>query len=59
MREIWMRPARFGDTSAVRTPSSIGVALAITSVVTVVLGVLPTTVLRFADLADIAGAFGG
>ena len=59
MREIWMRPARFGDTAAVRTPSSIGVALAITSVVTVVLGVLPTTVLRFADLADIAGAFGG
>jgi NADH-quinone oxidoreductase subunit N len=58
MREIWMRPARFGDTSAVRTPSSLGVALGITTVVTVVLGVLPTTVLRFADLADITGAFG-
>ena len=59
MREIWMRPARFGDTSPVRTPPSIGFALVVTSVVTVVLGVLPTTVLRFADLADIAGAFGG
>ena len=58
MREIWMRPARFGDTSPVRTPPSIGFALVVTSVVTVVLGVLPTTVLRFADLADIAGAFG-
>ncbi|MGA0064671.1 MAG: NADH-quinone oxidoreductase subunit N [Ilumatobacteraceae bacterium] len=59
MREIWMHPARFGDTSPVRTPPSIGFALVVTSVVTVVLGVLPTTVLRFADLADIAGAFGG
>jgi NADH-quinone oxidoreductase subunit N len=58
MREIWMRPAP-GDASRVAYPASIGLALVITTVATLVFGVLPGIGLRFADMANIVGAFGG
>ncbi len=55
MREIWMRPSPDGATSPVRTPTSIGAALGITTVGTILLGVLPGIVLRFGDLSDLVG----
>jgi NADH-quinone oxidoreductase subunit N len=58
MREIWMKPAPHGETSAVKTPSSLIAAMVITTTATIVFGVLPGAVLRFGDLADLTGAFG-
>ncbi len=58
MREVWMKPTPHGETTAVRTPGSLTAALAITGVATLVLGVLPGTVMRFGDLSDLVGAFG-
>ena len=59
MREIWMKPSPHGETTAVKTPASLGAAFAITAIATLVLGILPGSVLRFGDLADLVGAFGG
>ena len=58
MREIWMKPALYGDTTPIRTPASIGLALGISTVATLVLGVLPGVAMYFGDLARITGAFG-
>ena len=58
MREVWMKPTPHGETTSVRTPGSLAAALAITGVATLVLGVLPGTVMRFGDLSDLVGAFG-
>ncbi|MBJ7362413.1 MAG: NADH-quinone oxidoreductase subunit N [Ilumatobacteraceae bacterium] len=58
MREIWMKPAPHGETSAVKTPSSLIAAMVITTTATIVFGILPSAVLRFGDLADLTGAFG-
>ena len=58
MREIWMKPAPNGETSAVKTPSSLIAAMVITTAGTIVFGVLPGLVLRFGDLAYLTGAFG-
>ena len=58
MREIWMKPAPYGDTSPIRTPASIGLALGISTVATLALGVLPGVAMYFGDLARITGAFG-
>ena len=59
MREMWMNEPPHGDVTQVVTPQPIMAALAITGVGTVVLGVLPGLVMRFADLEDLTGAFGG
>ena len=59
MREVWMKPTPHGETTAVRTPSSLVAAMAITGVATVVIGVLPGVVTRFGDLGDLSRAFGG
>jgi NADH-quinone oxidoreductase subunit N len=59
LREMWMKPAPLGDTSPVKVPSAIGVALAITGGSTLVLGVLPGLVIHFGDLAGLTGALGG
>ena len=56
LRVIWMDEAPDGDTSALATPPSVGAALGICGVGTVVLGVLPGLVMRFADLGDLSGA---
>jgi len=58
MREIWMKPAPYGDTTPIRTPASIGLALGISTVATLVLGILPGVAMYFGDLARITGAFG-
>jgi NADH-quinone oxidoreductase subunit N len=58
LRQIWMAPAPDGDTSPIVVPPPIRLALAITAGGTVVLGILPGLVLRFADLPDLTGALG-
>ena len=58
LREMWMRPVPDGDTAPVPVQSSITVALGLTGVATVVLGVLPGLVLHFGDIAGLVGAFG-
>ena len=59
MREVWMRPVPHGDNTPIVTPSSLQIALGITAVATLVLGILPGVVLHFGDMADLVGAFGG
>jgi len=59
MREMWMKPVPDGDTTRVGIPGSLALALAITSVATLVLGILPGVATHFGDVARITGAFGG
>ncbi len=56
MREMWMRPPPDGDTAPIRTPSSLGLALGITTIATLALGILPGLITHFGDLASLAGA---
>ncbi len=58
MRTMWMDDPPEGAPQAVVTPPPVMAALGITAVGTVVLGVLPGLVMRFADLQDLSGAFG-
>jgi NADH-quinone oxidoreductase subunit N len=59
LREMWMNPVPDGDTTPIQTPQPVWVALCICAAGTVVLGLLPGLVLRFADLPDLTSAFGG
>jgi len=54
MREMWMRPVPDGDTTAVPVAPAITLALAITGLATLVLGVVPGVVFHFSDLATFA-----
>ena len=56
LREMWMKPVPDGDTTPLTVYSSLSVALAITSVSTLVLGTFPGIVLHFGDIAGLAGA---
>jgi NADH-quinone oxidoreductase subunit N len=58
MREMWMNPVPDGDTTPIVTPAPISAALLITAAGTIVLGVLPGLVMRFANLNDLTGALG-
>lgn len=58
LREMWMKPVPDGDTTPIDTPQPLRVALGLCTVGTIVLGVLPGLVLRFADLEDLTLAFG-
>ena len=58
LRQIWMSPVPDGDTTPISPPPSIWLALGVTAGGTVVLGILPGLVLRFADLPDLTGALG-
>jgi NADH:ubiquinone oxidoreductase subunit 2 (subunit N) len=59
MREMWMKQVPDGDTTRVGVPGSLALALGITCVATLVLGVLPGVATHFGDIARITGAFGG
>ena len=59
MREMWMSDVPDGDRTPIVTPPPIAAALAITAAGTLVLGVLPGLVMRFADIGDLTGALGG
>ncbi|MCB0976582.1 MAG: NADH-quinone oxidoreductase subunit N [Acidimicrobiales bacterium] len=58
LREMWMKPVPDGDTTPVVAPQPVWAALGICAAGTVVLGVLPSLVLRFADLPDLTSALG-
>ncbi len=58
LREMWMKPVPDGDTTPIVAPQPVAAALAICAAGTVVLGLLPGLVLRFADLQDLTGALG-
>jgi NADH-quinone oxidoreductase subunit N len=58
MREMWMGEAPDGDRTPIVTPPPVMAALAITGAGTLILGVLPGLVLRFADIQDLTGALG-
>ena len=53
MREMWMKPVPDGDTTRIVVPQSVTAALGICAAGTIVLGVVPSLVLRFADLVDL------
>lgn len=53
MREMWMKPVPDGDTTRIVVPQPVMAALGICAAGTVVLGVVPSLVLRFADLVDL------
>ena len=59
MREMWMRPVPDGDTSAIATPAPLKLALGITGLATLALGILPGVALHFGDIAVFSSAFGG
>ena len=59
LREMWMRPAPDGDESPINTPSPLVLALGITTIGTLLVGILPGLVTHFGDLASLTGAFGG
>jgi NADH:ubiquinone oxidoreductase subunit 2 (subunit N) len=59
LRQIWMAPAPDGDTTPIHAPAPIMAALTITAIGTLLLGVLPSLVLRFGDIQDLTGALGG
>jgi NADH-quinone oxidoreductase subunit N len=59
LREMWMKPVPEGGMAAIDAPQPVWVALVICAAGTIVLGVLPQIVLRFADLRDLTSALGG
>ena len=58
LREMWMKPVPDGDTTPIVAPQPVAAALGICAAGTLVLGLLPGLVLRFADLEDLTGALG-
>lgn len=58
-RQMWFNPPPDGDTTAVRVPAPLFASLAITTVATLVIGILPNLVLRFGDLSSIVASAGG
>jgi NADH-quinone oxidoreductase subunit N len=57
-RHMWFNPPPDGDVTPIRVPASLTASLAITTVATLVIGVLPNLVLRFGDLSNVASAIG-
>lgn len=55
LREMWMKPVPDGDTTRIVVPQPVMAALGICAAGTLVLGIVPGLVLRFADLADLTG----
>jgi len=56
LRVVWMDPVPDGDMTPVKAPPAIVAALVLTTIGTVVLGVLPNLVARFGNLSDLTGA---
>lgn len=54
MREMWMKPVPDGDTTPIRTPSSLSLALGITTIATLGLGILPGLITHFAEITTVA-----
>jgi NADH-quinone oxidoreductase subunit N len=50
-RRMFMEPVPDGDTTPVPVPQSLGAALGLTAIATLLTGILPNLVLRFGDLS--------
>jgi NADH-quinone oxidoreductase subunit N len=59
LRVVWMAPVPDGDMTPVKAPAPVVLALSITAIGTLLVGILPGLVLRFGDIEDLTGAFGG
>jgi hypothetical protein len=59
MCEIWMKPVADGDTTPIRVPTSLKLAIVLTAATTLVLGVLPCVAMDVGDFAHFTGAFDG
>ena len=52
VRQMWFRePVELGETASTKLPAALGVALALTVIVVVVVGVYPQLFARIGDLA--------
>jgi NADH-quinone oxidoreductase subunit N len=58
-REMWMRPVPDGDRTPVRVPVPVLLALAMTAITTVVIGIVPNVFAHVGNLASLAHALGG
>ena len=58
MRAMWMRDAPDGDLAPIRVPQPLTLALGLTVVTTIVIGVIPQVVLRYGDLGSFTDALG-
>jgi NADH-quinone oxidoreductase subunit N len=58
MRAMWMSDAPDGDTSPIRVPQSLFLALGLTTAATFITGIVPQVVLRYGDLGSFTGALG-
>ena len=58
MRAMWMREPADGDVAPIRVPQPLTLALGLTVVTTIVIGVIPQVVLRYGDLGSFTGALG-
>jgi NADH-quinone oxidoreductase subunit N len=53
MREMWMKPVPDGDSTPIKVPANLAAVLAITTLATLLIGIIPDVVLRFGHLTDI------
>ncbi len=58
-REMWMRPVPDGDRTVVQVPVPVQLALGMTAITTVVIGILPNLFAHVGNLASLAHALGG
>ena len=58
-REMWMRPVPDEDVAPIRVPTPVSIALLLTAVTTVVIGILPNIFAHVGDLASLSHALGG
>jgi len=58
MRAMWMSDAPDGDVTPIRVPQPLTLALGLTVVTTIVIGVIPQVVLRYGDLGSFTDALG-
>ena len=56
MRAMWMGDAPDGDVAPIRVPQPLTLALGLTAVATLVIGVIPQVVLRYGDLGSFTEA---
>ena len=54
-REMWMEPVPGDDRAPIKVPVSLVTALAITTVATVVWGIIPGAITHFGDVVSLAG----
>jgi NADH-quinone oxidoreductase subunit N len=58
MRAMWMREPADGDVAPIRVPQPLTLALGLTVVTTIVIGVIPQVVLRYGDLGSFTDSLG-